>query len=127
MRGRPELPNSYVVNVDDILASTHGKVHDTTEAQKLDVDIVIPVYASFPEKTAVNIMWIIEGKLYSSTRSYFVQCLESDKDEVHYYIFDKFKSNNVSHRKSYKQETYEVPYPEEGVEPIFVPVYWRIN
>ena len=131
---RPYLPKSYVVNVNDFIKTIHEKVMERLNETnpdftkpKADVDIVIPVYQSLPEKTAKHMAWICGSKIYISQKSSFVEYIKQKKDNVTYYIYDKFKGSSHSYRKGYKEETFEIPYPEAGEESIYMPVYWRIN
>ena len=124
--GRPELPNSYILDIDKIVDKIDS-LAITEWTLRLDIDIVIPIYESLPRKTAENMIFILDNKIFSSQKSQFVQSLETDRNDKHYYIYDKFKADSYSHKKSYKQVTIEVPYVDDSAEPIFVPVYWRIN
>ena len=125
-RGRPELPNSYILDLDEIINKIDA-LAITEWMSKLDIDIVIPIYESLPRKTAENMVFILDHKIFSSQRSSFIQSLETDRKDKHYYIYDKFKADSYSHKKSYKQLTIEVPYADDSAESIFIPVYWRIN
>lgn len=131
-RGRPETPPSYVVDMDDIV----DKIYTEAKASiaelpwtRLDIDVVVPVWESLPDDTAGRTMWIIpsEGKIYISNKSRFVEYLMVERGKDRFYIYDKFKSGGYSHKNSYKQLTYEVPYVDDTAEPIYIPVYWRVN
>lgn len=126
MRGRPELPISYIIDLDKIIDQV-DELAVTEWSSNLDIDIVIPIYESFHEKVAKNIIFLLGNKIFSSTKSSFVEALEADRKNKHYYIYDKFKADSYSHKKSYKSLYIEFPYVDGAVEPIFVPVYWRIN
>lgn len=126
MAGRPELPISYIIDLDKIIDQV-DELAVTEWSSNLDIDIVIPIYESFHEKVAKNIIFLLKNKIFSSSKSSFIEPLEADRNNKHYYIYDKFKANSYSHKKSYKQLTIEVPYVDSTVDPLFVPVYWRIN
>ena len=135
MAGRPELPNSYVVDLNDIVKlvyyRTLGRTIDDFETMtsflRYDIDIVIPVYESLKDDTAKNIVWCLDNKIYFSNKSRFVEYLETTIDNKKFYIYDKFKSGSYSHKNSYKQLTYDVPYVDITAEHIYLPVYWRVN
>ena len=131
---RPELPNSFVVNLNNIIHITQNEILNTGAPQgwdHTDIDIVIPVYETFKDDVAQNIVWILDNKMFSSTKSRFVEPIEarrglpSSQDIFH--IYDRWKADSFSHKKSYKQFMVEVPYYKKDVEPIYIPVYWRIN
>ena len=133
-RGRPEIPPSYVVDLNDIIQKVHVEMVKkgiTIGYYGSDIEIVIPVYESIKEDTAVNIVWLLDRGMYISNKSRFIEPLKTtrgSKGEETYYIFDKFKSNGFEHKKSYKQPLmYEVPYVDDTEEPIYIPVYWRVN
>ena len=131
---RPASPDSYVVDLNNIINLTHkemlriGAPHGWDHT---DIDIVIPVYETFKDDVAQHIVWILDHKMFSSTKSRFVEPiearrgLESSQDIFH--IYDRWKADSFSHKKSYKQFMVEVPYPEEDKEPLYIPVYWRVN
>lgn len=132
MAGRPEVPPSYVVDMDDMV----DKIYTEAKASfaelpwtRLDIDVVVPVWESLPDDTAGRTMWITpsEGKIYMSTKSRFVEYLMVERGKDRFYIYDKFKTTSYSHKNSYKQLLYEVPYVDDTAEPIFIPVYWRVN
>ena len=131
-KGRPETPPSYIVNMDDIV----DKIHTFAKASiaelpwtRMDVDVVVPVWESLPDDTAGRTMWITpsEGKIYMSSKSRFVEYLMVERGKDRFYIYDKFKTGSYSHKNSYKQMLYEVPYVDDTAEPIYIPVYWRVN
>ena len=128
-RGRPEIPPSWVVDLDAIvnLVYLEGINHpDGVPWMNYDTDIIIPVYESFPETIAENLIFVLEHKIYSSIKSRFVEYLETTRSNSdRFYIYDKWKSGSYGHKKGYKQITVEVPYLDG--ESIFIPVYWRIN
>lgn len=131
MAGRPETPPSYVVDLDKVVNQIHSMVKTNPDSNtlwdRMDIDIVIPVYESLPEKTASRIIWITDCRIYTSNKSRYVECITVKKGTDRFYIYDKFKSNSYSHKNSYKQLTYEVPYVDDTAEPIYIPVYWRVN
>lgn len=126
---RPELPNSYVMDLNKIVDKIDSLIQDKPEFTdpKQYIDIVIPVWESLPAKVAKYAVWIYNKKIYISQKSTFVEAITAKKGNNTFYIYDKFKGGSHSYRKGYKEETIEVSYPEEGVEPIFIPVYWRVN
>ena len=130
MAGRPETPPSYVVDLDKIVNMIYER-GKTEMAEfpwsRLDMDVVVPVYESLPEDIAKRTMWISDNKIYVSTKSSYVDYLLVERGKDRFYIYDKFKSNGTSHKNSYKQLTYEVPYADDSAEPIYLPVYWRVN
>ena len=129
MAGRPELPNSYIIDLNSIVDTIDAKIIDKPDFTdpKQYIDIVIPVWESIPQKVAKYAAWIYNRKIYISQKSNFVEAITVKKGNNTFYIYDKFKGNSYSYKKGYKEETVEVPYPEAGVEPIYIPVYWRIN
>lgn len=125
--GRPFTPLTYVVDLNHIVSGINDQIMEKW-ANKEHIDIVIPVWQSVPEKIAKHMAFVLDKELYFSQRSQFVKFIQTKLDENTYYIFDRFKGNSHSYRKGYKQEMIEVPYAEEGeAEPIFLPVYWRVN
>ena len=130
---RPELPNSYIVDLNDIVKMISrgipGGITDLAmlSPRRYDIDVVIPVYESLKDDTAKNIIWCLDDKIYFSNKSRYVEYLETMLGNKKFYIYDKFKSNSYSHKNSYKQLTYEVPYVDDTAEPIYLPVYWRVN
>ena len=130
-RGRPEIPPSYVVDLNDVIKKVRNEIN--TESYMsfygLSIDIVIPVYESLKADVASNIVWVLDNKMFTSNKSSFVESLKhtNKAGSEDYYIYDKFKANSYSHKKSYKQLTYEVPYNDESEEPLYIPVYWRVN
>ena len=126
-RGRPEIPPSYVVDLNDVIKKVRNEIN--TESYMsfygLSIDIVIPVYESLKADTASNIVWVLDHKMFTSNKSSFVESLKhtNKAGSEDYYIYDKFKANSYSHKKSYKQLTYEVPYNDESEEPLYLPVY----
>lgn len=129
-RGRPETPPSYVVDIDDMINNIYTKAKAQTllsYQKQLDIDVVIPVWESLPDDTAGRTMWISDNKIYMSTKSRFVEYLMVERGKDRFYIYDKFKSESYSHKNSYKQMLYEVPYVDDTAEPIYIPVYWRVN
>lgn len=129
-RGRPETPPSYIVDLNVIIDKVRENL--VTESYMsfygLDVDIVIPVYESFSSEVASRMVWLLDNKIYFSNKSRFVEYLEHKQNEAEtFYIYDKFKSGSYSHKNSYKQLTYEVPYVDDTEEPVYIPVYWRVN
>lgn len=131
MAGRPEIPPSYVVDLNKVVNQIHSMAKTNPESNtlwdRMDIDVVIPVYESLPEGTASRIMWISDNKIYMSTKSRFVEYLMVERGKDRFYIYDKFKANGYSHKNSYKQMLYEVPYVDDTAEPIYIPVYWRVN
>ena len=131
MRGRPEIPPSYVVNLDavvNLVYITACKHPEGVPWSYFDVDVVIPIWESLPEKTAKNLVYILDRKMYVSNKSRFVEYLETTRSNGDkFYIYDKFKANSYSHKKGYKELMIEIPYTDKSEEPIFLPVYWRIN
>ena len=134
MRGRPEVPKSYVVDLNSVINLTRQEMLRIGAPEGWDhndIDIVIPVYESFKEDVAKHIVWILDHKIFSSTKSRFVEPIEARRGSKSspdiYYIYDRWKADSFSHKKSYKQFMVEVPYPEKDVEPLYVPVYWRVN
>lgn len=132
-RGRPEIPPSYVVDLNDVIQKVHAEIVKKGITQGFygtDIEIVVPVYESIKEETAINIVWLLDRGMYVSNKSRFIEPLKTkrgSKGKETYYIFDKFKGDGAAHRKSYKQLTYEVPYTDDGEEPLYLPVYWRVN
>lgn len=129
-RGRPETPPSYIVDLNVIIDKVRENL--VTESYMsfygLYVDIVIPVYESFSSEVASRMVWLLDNKIYFSNKSRFVEYLEHKRNEAEtFYIYDKFKSGSYSHKNSYKQLTYEVPYVDDTEEPVYIPVYWRVN
>lgn len=130
-RGRPEIKPSYIVDLNDVIKKVRENIN--TESYMtfygMSVDIVIPVYESQLEDIASRITWILDNKIFASNKSRFVESLKhtNESGSEDYYIYDKFKADSYSHKKSYKQLTYEVPYADETEEPIYLPVYWRVN
>lgn len=130
-RGRPEIPPSYVVDLNDVIKKVRNEVN--TESYMsfygLTIDIVIPAYESLKKDVVPNIVWILDNKMFISQKSRFVEPLKrmEKNGAEEYYIYDKFKSDSYGHKKSYKQLTYEVPYTDNSEEPLFIPVYWRVN
>ena len=130
-RGRPEIPPSYIVDLNDVIKKVKENVQ--TESYMsfygLTIDIVIPAYESLKKDLVPNIVWLLDNTMYVSQKSRFIDPLKHiEKDGAEeYYIYDKFKSDSYSHKKSYKQLTYEVPYVDKTEEPIYIPVYWRVN
>ena len=132
-RGRPELPSSWIVNLDVIvnlvyLAQTDSRANpDGVPWKNYDTDIVIPVWESVLKDRAENLIFVLNHKIYSSINSRFVEYLETSRSNVDkFYIYDKWKAGSHSYKKGYKQLTVEVPH-HDGEESIFIPVYWRIN
>lgn len=132
MRGRPEIQPSWVVDLDAIvnvvyMAQTDSRANpDGVPWSNYDTDIVIPVWETFTEDIAKNLIFVMNHKIYSSIKSRFVEYLETRRSNTDkFYIYDKWKSGSYGHKKGYKQLTVEVPYPDG--ESIFIPVYWRIN
>ena len=133
-RGRPELPNSFIVDLNNVIHLTQKEMLRIGAPQgwdHTDIDIVIPVYEAFKEDTAQHIVWILDKKMFSSTKSRFVEPIEARRglpnSQDIFHIYDRWKSDSFGHKKSYKQFMVEIPYPEEGVEPLYIPVYWRVN
>lgn len=131
MAGRPETPPSYVVDLNKVVDQIYSMVKTNPESNtlwdRMDIDVVIPVYESLPEGTASRIMWITDCGIYMSNKSRYVEYITVKKGSDMFYIYDKFKSTSYSHKNSYKQLTYEVPYVDDTAEPIYIPVYWRVN
>ena len=131
-RGRPETPPSYVVDMDDMVDKIYTFVKASIANQtwsRLDIDVVVPVWESLPDETAGRTMWVTpsEGKIYMSNKSRFVEYLIVERGKDRFYIYDNFKADGYSHKNSYKQMLYEVPYVDDTAEPIYIPVYWRVN
>ena len=130
MAGRPEIPPSYVVNMDDIVDKIYTFVKASIVEMpwtRLDIDVVVPVWESLPDDTAGRTMWVSDNKIYMSNKSGFVEYLMVERDKDRFYIYDKFKTTSYSHKNSYKQMLYEVPYVDDTAEHIYIPVYWRVN
>lgn len=131
MAGRPETPPSYVVDLDKVIDQIYSMVKTNPESNtlwdRMDIDVVIPVYESLPEGLASRIVWIADCRIYTSNKSRYVEYITVKKGSDKFYIYDKFKSTSYSHKNSYKSLTYEVPYVEDTAEPIYLPVYWRVN
>ena len=129
-RGRPEIPPSWVIDLNAVVDKVYSAaLNCMTEMPwgRLDIDVVIPVWESFPESTASHLVYILDHKIYMSNKSRFVEYLETSKGDNKFYIYDKFKANSYSHKKGYKQLTFEVPYADDTEESVFLPVYWRVN
>lgn len=129
-RGRPETPPSYVVDMDDMVDKIYTEAKASIANQtwsRLDIDVVVPVWESLPDDIAGRTMWVSDNKIYMSTKSRFVEYLMVERGKDRFYIYDKFKANGYSHKNSYKQMLYEVPYVDDTAEPIYIPVYWRVN
>ena len=126
---RPFLPNSYVIDLGDIVDKIDAMVEDTPELTdpKQYIDIVIPVWEMLPDKVAKYAVFVLNKKIYISQKSSFVESIEAKKGNNTYYIYDKFKGSSHSYKKGYKETNVEVSYPEEGPAPIYIPVYWRVN
>ena len=126
---RPTLPNSYVVDMNEIIDKIDSHIVDKPEFTdpKQHIDVVIPVWESIPSKIAKYAVWIYNKKIYVSVKSTFVKAIEAKKGNNTFYIYDKFKGSSHSYKKGYRQEIIEVKYPEQDVGPIYIPVYWRIN
>lgn len=126
---RPELPNSYVIDLGIVVKKIDALIEDKPEFTdpKQHIDIVIPVWESIPAKIAKYATWIYNKKIYISQKSTFIQPIEAKRGNNTYYIYDKFKGGSHSYKKGYKEESIQVSYPEADVEPIFIPIYWRIN
>ncbi len=126
---RPDLPNSYVISLDDIVNKIDSQITDKPEFTdpKQYIDIVIPVWETLPEKIAKYAVWVHSKGIYISQRSNFIESITAKKGNNTYYIYDKFKGGSHSYKKGYKEDSIKVSYPEKDVEPIFIPVYWRIN
>ena len=129
-RGRPETPPSYVVDMDDMV----DKIYTEAKASiaelpwtRLDIDVVVPVWETLPDDIAGRTMWVSDNKIYMSNKSRFVEYLMVERGKDRFYIYDKFKANGYSHKNSYKQMLYEVPYVDDTAGPIYIPVYWRVN
>ena len=131
MAGRPEVPPSYVVDLNKVVDQIYSMVKTNPESNtlwdRMDIDVVIPVYESLPEKTASRIIWITDCRIYMSTKSRYVEYITVKKGSDRFYVYDKFKSTSYSHKNSYKSLTYEVPYVDDTAGPIYIPVYWRVN
>ena len=129
MAGRPELPNSYIISLNEIVRKIDSLIIDKPEFTdpKQYIDIIIPVWESMPAKVAKYAVWIYNKKIYISQKSNFVEPIEARRGNNTFYIYDKFKGSSHSYKKGYREETIEIPYPEAGVEPIYIPVYWRVN
>ena len=129
-RGRPETPPSYIINLNDIMDKVLRKIKETAVDflyDRLDVDIVIPIWESIPDERAKYATFILNNGIYATNKSRFVEYLEGRVDKHRFYIYDKFKADGYSHKNSYKQMLYEVPYVDDTAEPIYIPVYWRVN
>ena len=127
---RPEIPPSYIINLNDIMDKVLREIKETSTGflyDRLDVDIVIPVWESIPEERAKYATFILHDGIYMSNKSRFVEYLVGRVDKHRFYIYDKFKSGSYSHKNSYKHLMYEVPYVDDTAEPIYIPVYWRVN
>ena len=127
---RPETPPSYVVDMDDMV----DKIYIEAKASiaelswtRLDIDVVVPVWETLPDDIAGRSMWVSDNKIYMSNKSRFVEYLMVERGKDRFYIYDKFKANGYSHKNSYKQMLYEVPYVDDTAGPIYIPVYWRVN
>ena len=131
-RGRPKLPISYVVDLDEVIKEVKKQIIEKGIPEGYygnDIDIVIPVYESLKEETGTNVIWLLDSVIYSSTKSRFIEPLKATRangKEV-YHIFDKFKGDGAAHRKSYKQFVYEVSHVDETVEHLYLPIYWRVD
>lgn len=129
MAGRPEVPPSYVIDmVDKIYTEAKASIAELPWT-RLDIDVVIPVWESLTNETAGRTMWVTpsDGKIYMSNKSRFVEYLIIERGKDRFYLYDKFKTTSYSHKNSYKQMLYEVPYADDTAEPIYIPVYWRVN
>ena len=129
-RGRPETPPSYVVDMDDMVDKIYAEAKASIANQtwsRLDIDVVVPVWESLPDDIAGRTMWVSDNKIYMSTKSRFVEYLMVERGKDRFYIYDKFKANGYSHKNSYKQMLYEVPYVDDTAGSIYIPVYWRVN
>ena len=127
---RPEIPPSYVVDMDVMV----DKIYTEAKASvaelpwtRLDIDVVVPVWETLPDDIAGRAMWVSDNKIYMSNKSRFVEYLMVERGKDRFYIYDKFKANGYSHKNSYKQMLYEVPYVDDTAGPIYIPVYWRVN
>ena len=120
-----------MVDLNDVIKKVRDEVN--TESYMsfygLTIDIVIPAYESLKKDVVPNIVWILDNKMFVSQKSRFIEPLKhmENNGAEEYYIYDKFKSDSYSHKKSYKQLTYEVPYTDDGEEPLYIPVYWRVD
>ena len=127
-RGRPELPDSHIININDVIRKINSEIFMKNDGvnEGLDIEIVFPVYQSQTEEIAKNCMWLLDKKIYISerNRSSYNKPLEFQAHGNTYYIFDKFKSESRSHKSSYY---HTVQNSENESGPIFMPVYWRIN
>ena len=129
-RGRPETPPSYVVDMDDMVDNIYTEAKASVAElpwTRLDIDVVVPVWETLPDDIAGRTMWISDNKIYVSNKSRFVEYLMVERGKDRFYIYDKFKANGYSHKNSYKQMLYEVPYVDDTAGPIYIPVYWRVN
>lgn len=133
MAGRPEMPPSYTVDLDKVIDQIYSMVKTNPESNtlwnRMDIDVVIPVWESLTNENAGRTMWVTpsEGKIYMSNKSRFVEYLMIERGKDRFYLYDKFKTTSYSHKNSYKQMLYEVPYVDDTAEPIYIPVYWRVN
>ena len=129
-KGRPETPPSYVVDMDDMVDKIYAEAKASVAElpwTRLDIDVVVPVWESLPDDTAGRTMWVSDNKIYISSKSRFVEYLMVERGKDRFYIYDKFKANGYGHKNSYKHLMYEVPYVDDTAEPIYIPVYWRVN
>ena len=127
---RPEIPPSYVVDMDDMVDKIYAEAKTGIADQtwsRLDIDVVVPVWETLPDDIAGRTMWVSDNKIYMSNKSRFVEYLMVERGKDRFYIYDKFKANGYSHKNSYKQMLYEVPYVDDTAGPIYIPVYWRVN
>ena len=129
-RGRPETPPSYVVDMDDMVDKIYAEAKASIAElpwTRLDIDVVVPVWETLPDDIAGRTMCVSDNKIYISNKSRFVEYLMVERGKDRFYIYDKFKSGGYSHKNSYKQLLYEVPYVDDTAGPIYIPVYWRVN
>ena len=94
-RGRPEIPPSWVVDLDAIvnlvyMAQTDSRANpDGVPWSNYDTDIVIPVWESFPDKISENLIFVLNHKIYRSNKSRFVEYLETSRSNTDkFYIYD---------------------------------------
>lgn len=127
---RPELPNSYIIDLDKIVNEINEDVNEYKHLKNKFTnsneyaDIVIPVWSEMEKDIADYLVFVHKGKIYISKKSSMVRFIKIEKGNNHYYLYDGFKNRD---RRGYKKKKVKVRYPEEGVEPIYIPVYWRIN
>lgn len=112
-RGRPELDNSYIVNLTQVLSGIAMGI--PREKRHNRVEVVIPAFAQFSNKVFNSLIFLLNKNVYMATRSRDTDPIVANVLGVPFVVYDIFKGIN----SGYKHNNVEIG------ENMFLTYYWR--